>query len=80
MFSQWLVIIALLVAVARGDPAEARLYRQLMTNYSPLERPVAHFNETLIVTFGMALQQIVDVVSTALVCSARRSVICACSG
>lgn len=45
-----------------ADLAEYRLYNDLMRQYSPLERPVANFSDKLTVTFGMSLQQIVDVV------------------
>ena len=42
---------------------QRRLLDKLFKNYDPLERPVADDNETINVSVGLALQQIVDVVS-----------------
>lgn len=43
---------------------ENRLLNELLDKYNPLERPVAIESEALNVTFGLTLQQIIDVVST----------------
>ena len=40
---------------------ERHLINQLLEDYNPLERPVNHENDTLNVTFGIILQQIIDV-------------------
>ena len=39
------------------------LLKKLFENYNPFERPAEFENQTLDVKLGMALQQIVDVVS-----------------
>ena len=41
---------------------QRRLLDKLFKNYDPLERPVANDNDTLNVSVGLAIQQIVDVV------------------
>lgn len=41
---------------------ERHLINRLLANYNPLERPVANESEKLKVTFGLTLQQIIDVV------------------
>ena len=42
---------------------QKRLLQTLFKSYDPLERPVENENESLSVEIGLALQQIVDVVS-----------------
>lgn len=42
---------------------ENRLLNKLLDKYNPLERPVADEADPLNVTFGLTLQQIIDVVS-----------------
>ncbi len=42
---------------------QKRLLRKLFENYNPLERPVEDESQTLNVSLGLALQQIVEVVS-----------------
>ena len=41
---------------------EARLYHDLLDKHNPEIRPVANFNETVVVTFGAALQMIAEMV------------------
>lgn len=41
---------------------QRRLYRDLMTDYNPLERPVFNDSQSLTVHFGFSLMQIMDVV------------------
>ncbi len=48
-----------------GDDNEYRLVRDLMRNYDPRIRPSRNHSEALNVTFGLALAQIIDVVSSA---------------
>lgn len=42
---------------------ERRLLNDLMAQYNTLERPVYNESEPLIVSFGLTLQQIIDIVS-----------------
>lgn len=44
-------------------PHERRLLNDLLSSYNVLERPVANESEPLIVSFGISLQQIIDMVS-----------------
>ncbi len=46
-----------------SGPNERRLINDLMGNYNNLERPVANESEALVLSFGLTLQQIIDVVS-----------------
>ena len=45
---------------------EKQLLRDLMVDYDPLERPVINESSSIMVTFGITLQQIIDVVSLLL--------------
>ena len=56
-------MIFLLCAGVEGGPNERRLLEDLLLTYNNLERPVAIENETLQVSFGLTLMQIIDVVS-----------------
>lgn len=55
----------LLFTGAEGGTNEKNLLAELLDpkNYNLLERPVANENETLQVSFGLTLMQIIDVVS-----------------
>lgn len=44
-------------------PHEKRLLNKLLNDYNVLERPVANESEPLLLSFGLTLQQIIDVVS-----------------
>lgn len=44
---------------------QRRLYKELVKNYNPLERPVANDSQPLTVYFSLSLLQIMDVVSLA---------------
>ena len=44
---------------------ERRLLNDLLVNYNKLERPVVNESDAVVLTFGLTLQQIIDVVSTA---------------
>ena len=46
-----------------GGRFEKKLLRDLMVDYDNLERPVVNESHPLLVTFGITLQQIIDVVS-----------------
>lgn len=46
-----------------SGPHERRLINDLMDKYNNLERPVFNESEPLTLTFGLTLQQIIDVVS-----------------
>ena len=52
----------LLIIVVSGGSHERRLLNDLSLNYNKLERPVAEESEALVTKFGLALQQILDVV------------------
>ncbi|GIZ00607.1 hypothetical protein CEXT_735911 [Caerostris extrusa] len=45
-------------------PHEKRLLTDLLTGYNVLERPVANETEPLLLSFGLTLQQIIDVESS----------------
>ena len=49
--------------VCSADDHEYRLVEHLMRDYDPRIRPSKNASEALNVTFGMALAQIIDVVS-----------------
>ena len=51
-----------LIIVVSGGSHERRLLNDLSLNYNKLERPVAEESEALVTKFGLALQQILDVV------------------
>ena len=57
---QWLTI--LLVAGAYSGLHERMLLEDLLAYYNKLERPVANESEAVVLTFGLTLQQIIDVV------------------
>ena len=50
----------------KADDNEYRLVRDLMRDYDPRIRPSRNYTEALNVTFGLALAQIIDVVSKCL--------------
>ena len=54
------------LAEASGGRHEKKLLRDLMVDYDNLERPVVNESHPLVVTFGVTLQQIIDVVSNQL--------------
>jgi len=56
--------LSLIDAGVEGGPNEKKLLDDLLAPYNILERPVASENETLQVSFGLTLMQIIDVVST----------------
>ena len=45
-----------------GGPNERRLLNDLLSTYNRLERPVYNESEPVEVSFGITLQQIIDVV------------------
>jgi Neurotransmitter-gated ion-channel ligand binding domain len=49
--------------LSNGDDEEYRLMRHLLRNYDRRVRPSLNASESLNVTFGLALAQIIDVVS-----------------
>lgn len=49
-------------AVSLQGPNAKRLYKDLMTSYNPMVRPVANDSESISVKFGVTLRQIIDVV------------------
>lgn len=64
----FILLLCYLSESVSGGPNERRLLNDLMANYNNLERPVANESEPLIISFGVTLQQIIDVVSC-FICS-----------
>lgn len=56
------VQVSLSSLVSLQGKHQRRLYRDLMTDYNPLERPVFNDSQSLTVHFGFSLMQIMDVV------------------
>lgn len=52
-----------MIDVVLSGANERRLLNDLMAQYNTLERPVYNESEPLIVSFGLTLQQIIDIVS-----------------
>ena len=48
--------------VSLQGPNQRRLYKDLMYDYSPLERPVGDESQTVTVELGLSLMQIMDLV------------------
>ncbi len=61
-----------LVTESIGGPQEKRLLGSLLSDYNSLNRPVLNESEALMLTFGVTLQQIIDVVSSTLTGVKRR--------
>ena len=51
---------------------EAKLMKKITESYNPRVRPVLHQNDTVIVTLGMSLHQIIDLVGINLVYVSRK--------
>ncbi|KAL8197106.1 UNVERIFIED_CONTAM: Neuronal acetylcholine receptor subunit alpha-7 [Gekko kuhli] len=56
-----LIIAGGLVHVSLQGEFQRKLYKELLKNYNPLERPVANDSQPLTVSFGLSLMQIMDV-------------------
>ena len=54
------------VAGSVQGPHEKRVLGKLLSDYNVLERPVANESEPIVISFGISLQQIIDVVSSTL--------------
>ncbi|XP_062318829.1 neuronal acetylcholine receptor subunit alpha-7 [Osmerus eperlanus] len=61
IFTLNLVVIFCLFQVTQQGQHQRRLYKDLMRNYNPLERPVFNDSHSLIVHFSFSLMQIMDV-------------------
>lgn len=61
--SVYVALCSGIVAVVGGDAVEFTLLRDLMRTYDPRIRPSLNSSDPLNVTFGLALAQIIDVVS-----------------
>ncbi|EDL07272.1 cholinergic receptor, nicotinic, alpha polypeptide 7, isoform CRA_b [Mus musculus] len=57
----WLALAAALLHVSLQGEFQRRLYKELVKNYNPLERPVANDSQPLTVYFSLSLLQIMDV-------------------
>ncbi|XP_034758086.2 neuronal acetylcholine receptor subunit alpha-7-like isoform X1 [Acipenser ruthenus] len=60
-FNLSVIGILCLVNVSIQGEYQRKLYKELMKNYSPLERPVANDSHALTVSFSLSLMQIMDV-------------------
>ncbi|KAK2834754.1 hypothetical protein Q7C36_015455 [Tachysurus vachellii] len=60
-FTVYLVTAAFLIQVTLQGEHQRRLYKDLMQNYNPLERPVYNDSHSLTVHFSLSLMQIMDV-------------------
>jgi len=52
-----------LVSLILADENEYRLVRDLLINYDKRVRPSVHYSKPVNITYGVALAQIIDVVS-----------------
>ncbi|XP_019687537.1 neuronal acetylcholine receptor subunit alpha-7 isoform X2 [Felis catus] len=59
--SVWLALAASLLHVSLQGEFQRKLYKELVKNYNPLERPVANDSQPLTVYFSLSLLQIMDV-------------------
>ena len=61
-----LVLITYLFVIVGAESGmhERRLLNDLLANYNKLERPVVNESEAVMLSFGLTLQQIIDVVSS----------------
>ncbi|KAM8894982.1 neuronal acetylcholine receptor subunit alpha-7a [Spinachia spinachia] len=57
----FLAVAAVAVHVSLQGPDQRRLYKDLMENYNPLERPVSNDSQNLTVALGLSFMQIMDV-------------------
>lgn len=67
-FILWCTILLLYVFIPLSEESlqgefQRKLYKDLLKNYNPLERPVANDSQPLTVYFTLSLMQIMDVVS-----------------
>lgn len=75
---RWLISFPL---VSQQGESQRRLYRELLKNYNPLERPVVNDSQPLVVELQLSLLQIIDVVSyflfaMALIQHAKSDLLC----
>jgi len=56
------VVVDNLTADNKRIPDEQRLYKNLLNDYEPSVRPLVNSSETIVVTFRLTLNQIVDLV------------------
>lgn len=56
-------LVAIIFSDSAQGPHEKRLLNDLLSSYNVLERPVHNESEPLLISFGLTLQQIIDVVS-----------------
>ncbi|XP_043512755.1 neuronal acetylcholine receptor subunit alpha-7-like [Frieseomelitta varia] len=63
---RWTLMAAIALAASglvNGGSHEKRLLNDLLDTYNVLERPVGNESEPLVLSFGLTLMQIIDVVS-----------------
>lgn len=61
VFHLWFQIILSLITYVKNDDIEYNLVHKLFKNYDSSIRPSSSYNNTLNVTFGLALVQLIDV-------------------
>jgi hypothetical protein len=65
MYNEWMLItiIGILFSLVKTSEDEHRLIHYLFSEqgYNPLVRPTEHSNETVIVSFGLLLVQLIHV-------------------
>ncbi|XP_044210651.1 neuronal acetylcholine receptor subunit alpha-7-like [Thunnus albacares] len=59
-FLLFVAVAACTVKVSLQGPNKRRLYKDLMSDYDPLERPVSDESQTVTVELGLSLMQIMD--------------------
>ncbi|XP_042263266.1 neuronal acetylcholine receptor subunit alpha-7-like isoform X2 [Thunnus maccoyii] len=59
-FLLFVAVAACTVKVSLQRPNKRRLYKDLMSDYNPLERPVSDESQTVTVELGLSLMQIMD--------------------
>ncbi|XP_067416127.1 neuronal acetylcholine receptor subunit alpha-3-like [Emydura macquarii macquarii] len=59
-----LLVAAGLLHVSLQGEFQRKLYKELLKNYNPLERPVANDSQPLTVYFTLSLMQIMDVLTS----------------
>ncbi|KAF3817954.1 hypothetical protein GH733_014826 [Mirounga leonina] len=70
--SVWLALAASLLHVSLQGEFQRKLYKELVKNYNPLERPVANDSQPLTVYFSLSLLQIMDVLLTPEFCNVSK--------
>ncbi|KAK6040374.1 hypothetical protein COOONC_22121 [Cooperia oncophora] len=57
-----MLLVLVLAPIIRGSPPEMRLMNDLLAGYVREERPVLDSSKPVVVTLGIAMQQIINLV------------------